>query len=372
MASMATKLSDLTHGHKNNFTLIRFIAATLVLFSHSFSLSGEKFYPFAKFSGMSLGIIGLDIFFFVSGFLVTASLLIRREIFAFAWARFLRIYPALFVAVIFSISVGAYFTSLPLDTFLNSNAVSDFFIKNITLVDGIRFHLPGVFADNPKHAVNGSLWTLPWELKMYFVLFVVGGIMTIKQLKFIKHGFFWFCLIITATLLALLYLNYFNNYQLVSDVRIKPGIRFGSLFFAGALFYVCKDRVILSGKFFLFILIAVAFSFGHSKLYYVLHYLFLGYVILYLAYVPKGRILKFNSLGDYSYGLYIYAFPIQQSVIAIFPNLSGINIFYISFITTLILAVLSWHFLEKKVLMYKSSYLKFKDWLLNLKKIATR
>jgi peptidoglycan/LPS O-acetylase OafA/YrhL len=59
-------------------------------------------------------------------------------------------------------------------------------------------------------------------------------------------------------------------------------------------------------------------------------------------------------------------------VIAIFPNLSGINIFYISFITTLILAVLSWHLLEKKVLMYKSSYFKFKDWLLNLKKIATR
>ena len=199
MASMATKLSDLTHGHKNNFTLIRFIAATLVLFSHSFTLAGEKFYPFAKIFGMSLGVLGLDIFFFVSGFLVTASLLIRKEIFAFAWARFLRIYPALFVAVIFSVSVGAYFTSLPLNTFLNSNLVSNFFIKNITLLDGIGFRLPGVFADNPRHAVNGSLWTLPWELKMYFVLFVAGGIMTIKQLRFIKDGFLWFFLIIESS-----------------------------------------------------------------------------------------------------------------------------------------------------------------------------
>jgi len=357
---MATKLSDLTRTHDNNFTLIRFFAATMVLYSHMFTLIGEKFHPYAKHFGLTLGIVGVDIFFFTSGFLVTASLLTRKDIFAFAWARFLRIYPALFFAVIVSILIGLYFTTLSMEDFFKHSLVHRFFIHNITLYGGITYFLPGgVFSENIRHGVNGSLWTLPWEIKMYMILFILGVFIYIKPKLLNKKTLVIIFSLIVFVFLSLLYVNRF--YHFTTNVSITPALRFLPLFFMGSLLYIIKDKLILSTRFFLFLLFLIIMSAGNAKFYYILHYLFIGYIILYLAYIPKGKIRNFNKFGDYSYGLYIYAFPIQQSVIALNPNISGLNAFYISFAITLILSILSWHFLEKKMLTYKNSYFLFKD-----------
>lgn len=361
---MAIKLSELTSNHNNNFTLIRFIAATMVLYSHMFTLMGEKFHPYAKQFGLTLGVVGVDVFFFTSGFLVTASLLTRKDVFAFAWARFLRIYPALFIAVVFSLLVGVYFTSLPIETFLQHSQVYRFFIHNITLFDGVVYFLPGgVFSENIRHGVNGSLWTLPWEIKMYFILFIVGFFALVLPKYFTKKVFVILFLSIFLVSLTLLYVNRF--YHFTTDITILPALRFLPLFFAGSLLYILRKKIFISSRIFLLIVLVIILSSGNAKFYYILHYLFLGYVILYLAYIPKGKIRHFNKLGDYSYGLYIYAFPVQQSVIALCPNISTINAFFISFIVTLFLSVLSWHLLEKKILTYKNSYFKFKDKIIN-------
>lgn len=357
---MATKLSELTRTHNNNFTLICFIAATMVLYSHMFTLIGEKYHPYAKQFGLTLGVVGVDIFFFTSGFLVTASLIIRKDIFAFAWARFLRIYPALFFAVIVSILIGLYFTTLSIEDFFKHSLVHRFFIHNITLYDGITYFLPGgIFSENLRHGVNGSLWTLPWEIKMYMILFILGIFIYIKPKLLNKKTLIIIFSLIVFVFLSLLYVNRF--YHFTTDVSITPALRFLPLFFMGSLLYIIKDKLILSTRFFLFLVFVIIMSAGNAKFYYILHYLFIGYIILYLAYIPKGKIRNFNKLGDYSYGLYIFAYPIQQSVIALNPNISGLNAFYISLILTLILSVLSWHLLEKKMLTFKNSYFTFKD-----------
>ena len=75
-----------------------------------------------------------------------------------------------------------------------------------------------------------------------------------------------------------------------------------------------------------------------------------------LAYIPSGAIRGFNKYGDYSYGMYIYAFPIQQSVAALIPGISVLAMIVISFIITFILAFISWHVVEKKMLKYKDKY----------------
>jgi peptidoglycan/LPS O-acetylase OafA/YrhL len=80
------------------------------------------------------------------------------------------------------------------------------------------------------------------------------------------------------------------------------------------------------------------------------------YIVFYVVYLPKGKILNFNKLGDCSYGLYIYAFPIQQLIIHYYTGASILEVTVYSSIFTLILALISWHFVEKKALSYKNSY----------------
>lgn len=79
----------------------------------------------------------------------------------------------------------------------------------------------------------------------------------------------------------------------------------------------------------------------------------LPYIIFYLAYIPEGIIRSFNRLGDYSYGMYIYAFPVQQSISALFPKVSVYSMIALSLLVTLTLAVLSWHLIEVRALKLK-------------------
>ena len=80
---------------------------------------------------------------------------------------------------------------------------------------------------------------------------------------------------------------------------------------------------------------------------------FIPYIVFYLAYIPKGRIRKFNTIGDYSYGIYIYAFPVQQSIIALFPYVKVYQMVILSLIVTLFLAYLSWQLVEEKAVDLK-------------------
>jgi len=118
-------------GRNNNFNLIRFIAASLVLYSHSFPLAGVDGEPFRKYTGLSAGEMAVDVFFITSGFLIANSFFRRNSIISFVWARVLRIYPALFVAMIFCVLVvGLFFTKDAWSVYLLSAETHKYFIKN--------------------------------------------------------------------------------------------------------------------------------------------------------------------------------------------------------------------------------------------------
>ena len=85
----------------------------------------------------------------------------------------------------------------------------------------------------------------------------------------------------------------------------------------------------------------------------VVYILTLPYIVLYLAYLPKGKIRCFNNVGDYSYGIYIYAFPIQQMSAKLIPGISVFQMVLISGAFTLLFAFASWHLIEKKALKFK-------------------
>jgi peptidoglycan/LPS O-acetylase OafA/YrhL len=171
------KLSNYSQGRDNNFNLIRIVAALAVLVTHSFAVAigtGDA-EPFRGSLGMTMGSIAVDVFFITSGFLVTSSLLNRQSTIEFIWARAVRIFPALLVMLFLTVFVfGVLFTSLPISTYLSLPKTYIYLVKCGTLFMGVDYTLPGVFASNPyKSVVNGSLWTMPYEVCMYAILALV-------------------------------------------------------------------------------------------------------------------------------------------------------------------------------------------------------
>lgn len=362
---MSILLSDVAVSRNNNFNLIRFIAATMVIVSHSYPLTGGGAEPLGQW-GFSLGHIAVDIFFITSGFLVTGSLIRRGSLLAFAAARIMRIYPALIVAVLFcAFILGLVFTTQkPLEYLLNES-VYDFIINNSLLIAGpIHYSLPGVFESNPyKLAVNGSLWTLPWEVRMYALVACVWFI-----LRFFPNsaGTKVFGYAIVGIGVAALVAYLVNHVMQFTDSHnYIYGTRFIATFFIGAAFYIFKDYIRLSWPVFLVTAGMMYLFSDHLKVLFIIYSVTIPYLVLCLAYLPTGLLLKFNKFGDYSYGIYIYAFPVQQAVAALYVGVGVLEMFFLSFLITLLLAIFSWHVIEKPTLHRKDFYIPLKNWVYN-------
>ena len=359
---MGTLLSKYAISRDNNFNLVRFIAAFLVLYSHSFliALGSGDAEPLKSMLGMSLGRIAVDIFFITSGFLITSSYISRNNLIAFAWARILRIYPALIMAMIFCVFiVGLWFTTSNTWEYLLNTQTHKFILKNTVIFLNIEYQLPGVFNDNPwTNMVNGSLWTLPYEVKMYVILpFILSIIVYVRKwISFvtIKNALF------SIVLLSII-INITAHFQPIYGRQLF--FRLFYMFFIGAAFYVWRDRIRLSSGWFFIVLSLLLLSTINKDVYFVFYYLLLPYLIFYVAYVPSGLVRKFNGIGDYSYGMYIYGFPVQQSMAAIIPDISVNIMITYSFIITLVLSVFSWHLIEKRCLSMKGSYIYIEKFL---------
>jgi peptidoglycan/LPS O-acetylase OafA/YrhL len=131
-------------------------------------VSGTPGEPFERFANFSLGHLGVDIFFVVSGFLVTGSLLARGSLGAFLRARSLRIFPALTANAFGSaLVIGPLVTRLPLARYFASGQTWAYaFLNSTTWPWGVTWMLPGVFTGHPAGpAVNGALWSLPWGFR---------------------------------------------------------------------------------------------------------------------------------------------------------------------------------------------------------------
>lgn len=328
----------------NNFSLIRFIAATLVILSHSYPIALGKGTPEppSTWIGMDFGNIAVIIFFVVSGFLVSKSFCDRNHLLTFLYARCLRIFPALVIAVCFCVFVvGPLFTQLSLESYFTDTMIYKYVVKNISLVFfDLQYDLPGVFSKNRYPlAVNGSLWTLPIELHMYFLVALMG----VADLLRTRYIFNIFALLVT---LLYIYVYYFLSIH-------SPMWWLSGFFFVGVVFYINNKIIPLNGYILLAIVILTVISWKTAA-FSLLFSLFLVYATFWCAFVPAGTIRKFNEMGDYSYGLYIYAFPIQQILATLYIGIQPLPMFVSAFVITLLLAYFSWHLVEKRALALKT------------------
>ena len=340
------RLGDHTAGRDNNTQLLRLLAATGVIEFHSRALTNHwNDDPLFRLTGdTNTGSLGVNCFFVLSGFLVTQSWLRRPHLPAFLAARALRIYPALFAAVALSILLAGLSSAVPWNRFLTDPMTLDYARHN-AFGWRVAYLLPGAFKTNPyPDAINGSLWTLPVELRLYVGVAIlgVGGVLAGRTVY----------AVVLALLIALFmakpaWLPLPTGDKLVFELAL--------LFALGSLAYVWRERIALS-------LVAVAAS--------VALYLWnpgamvrgtwlapvIVYAVLVLAYHPWLRARRLNRGGDYSYGLYVYAFPIQQTLMFHAPGLAPSELLVQSFIATLLLAAVSWHFLEQPILGLKSRF----------------
>lgn len=333
-------LSDTIRSRDNNFNLVRLIAAWAVIVTHSYNLCGIPRDPFTNLLGRGLSHLAVDVFFFVSGLLVTRSLLERNSLLFFLSSRFLRIFPGLIAAILFcALIVGPIYTKLNLsDYFLHADVYS-FIFNNIFLFDGvIQYGLPGVFTNNSyPTAVNGSLWTLPWELYMYISLvgFGILGLLRHRSLA----------IFVSIVFITAYVANGLLGFIKPSNFHAFYALHFLGHFYTGALFYFLCSYIYLSYRIVTCLAIFIIFNIS-APISIILYPVTLGYFVLVFAYTPTGWLRRYNSIGDYSYGTYIYAFPVQQALAASITEITPLLMIVLTTLITLPMAALSWHFVE--------------------------
>jgi peptidoglycan/LPS O-acetylase OafA/YrhL len=318
------------------FNLIRLAAAFAVLASHSFALTDHpEWEPFGWFSGgqTDMGGTATYLFFLISGFLVTGSLQRSRSMADYARKRAGRIMPGLVaVVIVLAFFVGPILTQLSLPRYFAAEGFFSFFG---TIIFAGPASLPGI-----DGTVDGPLWTLRYEVLCYVGLAAAGaaGLLAPRRMPLVAAG-----LLMVAGWWAkdrhLVVLQPF-------DIDLGYLLRFLGYFAAGVAFYLFRDRIRLDARAGIaaLVLAAVFLRFGCYHLFFPA---LGGYLILLLG-MRSGAVARFLQSRDYSYGVYIYAWPIQLLVI---PMLGSAASWWSATLScmavTLPLAMLSWHFVER-------------------------
>jgi peptidoglycan/LPS O-acetylase OafA/YrhL len=349
----------------NSFDVVRTLAALTVLFGHSFALLGKP-EPWVQALDMNISVLAVTVFFALSGFLVTQSWQRDASVWRFAARRSLRIFPGLFVAVVFTaLVVGTYATSVPRQTYLKDSAVWAFILDNTLTICNIK-SLPGVFEAMPNTGPNGSLWTLRYEVLMYVLLVcagLTGRMRSIALLFFFTFAFSsayfqWFAVKSWASPVPVLW-------RIGLDFDLVRLARLGALFFGAVVvcaFWVPISRLFETQKWFGWCLALTGVCLAAmppAVATTLAAFIVIPLATVYAATVRPGRVGRLLALGknDLSFGIYIYSFPIQQSVSeqALLRGWSWLFTLATSLVLVLAAATLSWRYIEKPALAMKPS-----------------
>lgn len=349
------RLSDVDSGRHNNMDFIRFTAASAVIYGHAFYLQNLHD-PMVEVTGQPTGFLAIGVFFGLSGFLIAKSLCNRPSLLEFLIARGLRILPALIVMnVVVVVVAGMFWTDLsPAEFFMDGRAWS-YVVVNSSLLK-CQYHLPGVFSENPGDtAVNGSLWTLPIEARMYGIVFLAGLASLILQRSPRFRSFDRLRIVGLVGILAFLVAVVawpLLGIPSVPGVLSAAGARLMGFFGIGMAAYGMRRHLPLSG----WVVLGGAFLLPLASsqiLYEAILTVWLTYACLWFSYTPRINARRFGVHGDMSYGIYIFAFPIQQCLYAFDPQMRPLSNAMITFVTVLPIAAASFRFIEKPALGLK-------------------
>lgn len=337
--SGAVRLGDRLGSRDNNFDVLRLFAAWSVLLSHSFALVGRE-EPLHWF-GTTLGNLGVLVFFAVSGLLIRRSWEYDPSPRDFWTKRALRLLPALAtVSLVTAFVLGPLVTTLSASSYFSSPQTWIYPVR-VTLLYTFGAPLPGVFEDNPYPGVNGPLWSLPVEVFAYFCVFVLGVTGLLARRAMVT--------VLAAGSLAWAAWWVPNTSEGVGSTYVL------SAFALGAAAYSWRDRVVLSWPAALALLpLCVVSGLGPESLRVVVWTVAAVYLCFWFAYAlpPVGRPL--TRFGDASYGVYIWAFPVQQTIVQVAgADASPLLVIAVATPIVWVLAITSWRLIERPALRHK-------------------
>jgi peptidoglycan/LPS O-acetylase OafA/YrhL len=324
----------LTSHRANNFDSLRILAALAVVFSHSIPLTYgptqlDALWSFSQ-RRATLGSVAIQVFFIISGYLITASCIHTKSPVRFVRARALRLIPALVVVLALLVFVlGPILTIVPLHEYFRSTLP-------YRAVFGLSDHLPGVFTNNPfSSGIDGSLWTLRYEGLCYFAVLCLGLAGQLRHITIIPLFF----ILLVARL-------YFGGYA---------ALEFGTLFAAGAVIFLLQLPLKASFAIPCAVLWIFSMRFGGFTIFSDTAG---AYLVIFLGLSPGLKLPNLAKYGDLSYGVYIYAWPIQQTVSLLLGKQATwiINVL-ITVPVALGFAFASWHLVEFPALRLKDKNL---------------
>ena len=330
--------------HANNFDVLRLVAALSVIFSHSFLIAAgtQANEPLVLFTRNQcpLGLVGVFVFFVISGYLVTDSWCRAPQPNGFVLRRAARIYPGLVVnGLVCAFLLGPIVSSLPPHAYFADAGLRGFLGDYASLSPG-PLGLPGVlFADNPVGLlINGSFWTLRFEVYMYLMVLALGlarGLRLSSAVALLALG------------IAAIWWDQRQSLMWLGDLR--GWLWMVSHFAAGMVMYFLRGRIPFRWS---YALLAVLFlvlisRVGHQFI--TLFALAGGYLTIYAATTRYWPRLDYaRHVGDVSYGLYIYGWPCEEFAMWLS---GGRAAWWVVFAGGLALALplawLSWHAVEK-------------------------
>jgi peptidoglycan/LPS O-acetylase OafA/YrhL len=338
--------------HTNNFTIVRFVAAICVIISHSYDVTGfAAFEPLKRITKEYLVFsdVGLIAFFTISGYLVSKSLQNSNSLSSFFAKRLLRIYPALIAAIALTVFViGPIFSQKNIQEYF-SDSKTWFYLTTIGAFR-IQYFLPGLFNSDSFFikSVNASLWSISLELKLYIGLSLLFFFK--KNILFAKR----ILLIVAISLLVFIVLNeevlnQVFNYKIITLI-------FAFVIGSNCFYQSFKPSYLLIASLILFtigiaqIFLNVFFDNGLT--------IRIG-IACFTMWCCLQKRLVFALTNDISYGVYIYAFVVQQMLFQLFNYQMSpeINIL-LTLLITVPIALISWKFIEEPALQLKQRFTK--------------
>ncbi|CAL9660206.1 hypothetical protein SUDANB95_06943 [Actinosynnema sp. ALI-1.44] len=324
----------------DGFGTVRLFAAFFVIIDHAAPLtkSGGSILP-ARF-GVDLGAVTVSAFMAMSGFLVIRSWERDPHLWRFAVKRALRIMPGLIVVLCLSALVlGPVLTTLTTGAYFDHPATWSYITRNAQVFPQ-QYVLPGVFADNPyPNAVNGSLWSLPVEVLGYALIAVFGLLGAVRRRWIVLVAAFALAVVFQRLLTRQLVLP-----KVLLMVPTVPLVQYLAVYCVGMLAYLYRDKIRYSW-FGVLVCVGVEYVMHASAMTEITRLVTVPYVVLAIGTLLPQRLWLPSWLTMSSYGVYLYGFPTEQTVVALGAD-SKWTVALISVPVALVLGLLSWHVVE--------------------------
>lgn len=300
-------LKAVSQGKNNNLNFLRFIAAIMVVLCHSYPLGigREGLDPLEKLTRgqIHFGELAVYIFFFFSGFWISRSVQKGLSFCSYIKARCIRIFPCLIVVVLLcTFGLGTIVTELSWEEYLVNPKTYEYLLNSVLL---LKHDLPGVFEHNIYDStINGSLWTLPVEFLCYIGCYFTWYIGLVKEntMKFTIPAFI---------------MGYILMSILLKDSLLLSALSPCGMFYCGMLYNVYRERIYIGLPYFFVCILGLFLSIHFCVLKYSV-FVFLPYILVFIVFGTKKKWGEFGRKYEISYGIYLSAFPIQQTVTMLF------------------------------------------------------